>query len=391
MRLPTRVVCPTAEVAPGGTLECRLQVYNAADRVDEVVVTTQGRLAPLVTVTPPSLSLLPGKEGAFAVRLDLDVEARLEAGTHPLLLEVGSGLVDVEPSLEEVDVEVARFTAAALTLRERDLPGVGPAVEARVDSGSNHSLDLELLADAPVAVEVDPQFLQLGPFESATATLTPSLDPHATTPVELTVRAVGEGVEITGRTVLAPVEVASAPPPPPVQTEPDATEPVTVVAPPPSRPSRPPAPSPPPRTRRRRARLAVLVALVALVALALVAVLLPDVIDGDGVPDFDVRDFPDVSFREDRDDASSWDLQWQLMLLRRGYELGADGADGRFGPLTRDATIEFQEDEGLRPDGVVDGPEWRNMLLHYWELEEPSALQGWRPDVAQLVQSEWET
>lgn len=109
-----------------------------------------------------------------------------------------------------------------------------------------------------------------------------------------------------------------------------------------------------------------------------------DVIDGDGPPNFDVSAFPTVGLREDRNIASSWDRQWQLMLDNRGYEVGADG---RFGPLTHEATVEFQKDEGLKDDGVVDEPEWRNMLEHYWALDDPP-LEGWRDEVANLVEDE---
>lgn len=108
-----------------------------------------------------------------------------------------------------------------------------------------------------------------------------------------------------------------------------------------------------------------------------------DVIDGDGPPTFDFK-FPTVRLRENRNSFDPWEEQWQLMLDNRGYELGAGGADGRFGPQTHRATVKFQNDEGLEDDGVVDQPEWRNMLEHYWALDDPS-LEGWLPEVAELV------
>ena len=48
----------------------------------------------------------------------------------------------------------------------------------------------------------------------------------------------------------------------------------------------------------------------------------------------------------------------QTKLIQKGYDLGKWGADGDFGSQTEKAVREFQEDHGLKVDGVVGASTW---------------------------------
>jgi DNA invertase Pin-like site-specific DNA recombinase len=67
-------------------------------------------------------------------------------------------------------------------------------------------------------------------------------------------------------------------------------------------------------------------------------------------------------------------VQWAL--LRRGYDLGPPGVDGRFGPLTAAAVRRMQADYGLAVDGDV-GDDTRRALrlprLAVWQTSRPHA------------------
>lgn len=52
----------------------------------------------------------------------------------------------------------------------------------------------------------------------------------------------------------------------------------------------------------------------------------------------------------------------QQLLIALGISCGPDGADGEFGPATRDAVIKFQQLAGLLDDGEVGGETWAKLL-----------------------------
>lgn len=52
----------------------------------------------------------------------------------------------------------------------------------------------------------------------------------------------------------------------------------------------------------------------------------------------------------------------QQRLIAWGYPCGRSGADGQFGPGTRNAVITFQKKRGLTADGIVGKNTWRKLL-----------------------------
>lgn len=54
-------------------------------------------------------------------------------------------------------------------------------------------------------------------------------------------------------------------------------------------------------------------------------------------------------------------VQW--MLKARQYEVGATDVDGIFGPMTQAAVKNFQKDQHLPEDGVVNSPTWDLLIM----------------------------
>lgn len=52
----------------------------------------------------------------------------------------------------------------------------------------------------------------------------------------------------------------------------------------------------------------------------------------------------------------------QLLLIGRGFPCGPEGADGDFGPRTREAVLRFQGSRGLEADGLVGERTWSALL-----------------------------
>ena len=53
---------------------------------------------------------------------------------------------------------------------------------------------------------------------------------------------------------------------------------------------------------------------------------------------------------------------WQNLLICWGYDLGRSGADGEFGSMTQNATVQFQQHLGLSATGIVGEDEWKQAI-----------------------------
>lgn len=62
-----------------------------------------------------------------------------------------------------------------------------------------------------------------------------------------------------------------------------------------------------------------------------------------------------------RGDKGSYVTLAQTMLNNKGYDLGPYGVDGDFGSATERAVKQFQQDHGLKADGVIGPLTWEKL------------------------------
>jgi hypothetical protein len=68
---------------------------------------------------------------------------------------------------------------------------------------------------------------------------------------------------------------------------------------------------------------------------------------------------PDVKPTLKKGDHGPYVKEAQEALLKKGYDIGRWGADGKFGAATEDAVRRFQRDAGLTADGVIGEDTWK--------------------------------
>ena len=70
----------------------------------------------------------------------------------------------------------------------------------------------------------------------------------------------------------------------------------------------------------------------------------------------------------------------QTMLVAQGYDLPGSGIDGDYGPETRGAVLAFQDDRGLKMDGIVGPATWAALESEQEKAEgkpEDNPLDEW--------------
>lgn len=177
-RFPTQLECPAAEVIPGEPLRCRLRIYNSGDAVDEYSVVGLGDAADWVSTDPPTLALMPGKDGELQVIVTIPADAPVRAGEHHLVVRIDCSLQAVTPQTEDLVVRVAEVTEADVSIvPPADASAKDDDVTATlaVANRGNHPLELGFSVtdhDHDLPARVEPWHLVIEPFQAHTLPLT---------------------------------------------------------------------------------------------------------------------------------------------------------------------------------------------------------------------------
>lgn len=76
-------------------------------------------------------------------------------------------------------------------------------------------------------------------------------------------------------------------------------------------------------------------------------------------------------------------IRLQQLLVDRGFDLGASGADGKFGEKTRAAVLAFQRSAGIQADGIAGDQTWAALMN---DAEEPAAPG----DTVEVPRADWD-
>jgi hypothetical protein len=132
-------------VTPGSEAVVEVRIRNTGVVVDQFDVDVVGAASEWATVTPPSLSLFPGAEGAVIVTFRPPAVAGGPSGAVPFGVRVRSKEDAAGSVVEEGTLDVAPFVALDVSLRPRT---------ARGRRGATYEVAVDNRGTAPVTVGV---------------------------------------------------------------------------------------------------------------------------------------------------------------------------------------------------------------------------------------------
>lgn len=156
---------PTVAAPPGGAGTVEVRVRNTGTVVDQFTCTVLGEPAAWATVSPASLSLFPGAEGAMVITFSLPRSSAVSAGSLAFGAKVDSHEDPAWSQVEEGMVQIAGFAALEAKIVPRTSRGKGKA-EHRVEirNTGNSTVTAEVSAedpDAALAFKIRPPALEI--------------------------------------------------------------------------------------------------------------------------------------------------------------------------------------------------------------------------------------
>lgn len=171
---------PVVSAPPGGVGTVEVRVRNTGTVVDQFICNVLGEAAAWATVTPPSLSLFPGAEGAMVITFSPPRSSDVSAGVIVYGAKVDSHEDPSWSQVEEGTLQIAGFSELQTKIVPRTSRGKGKA---------EHRLEIHNTGNAPVTAEIsaeDPDAALAFKIQPAAV----EIPPGATATVEIGVRGV---------------------------------------------------------------------------------------------------------------------------------------------------------------------------------------------------------
>jgi hypothetical protein len=154
-------------VEPGAAATIHVKVQNTGQVVDQFLIDVVGDAGPWAKAEPPSLSLLPDREGTTVITIVPPRDARTGAGERPLGIRVQSHEDPEGSVVEEGTISVGAFSETTAELLPRNSRGHRRARhEVAVDNRGNAALQVSITAADPdklLAFKVVPEQLVVAP------------------------------------------------------------------------------------------------------------------------------------------------------------------------------------------------------------------------------------